>query len=122
MQLQHLTQADLTATIAACQTREAEYVTTPGGEIKRAPASTEVTLRQADQAVFNALNSLSDEAFIELQALAWFGRSDSGSTLQVNLEYSKERFDATSREYLHAQSPLRQYVEAGLTNSGAVLR
>lgn len=122
MHLKHLTQTGFAAVAAACKAREAEYVTAPGGYIERASTSTDVTLRQADQGVLNALASLSDEAFIELQALAWFGRGDSGSTLQANIDYSKERFDASSRKYLHEKSSLRQYIEAGLANSGAVFR
>jgi hypothetical protein len=121
MQLQHLTQTNFASVVNACRIREAEYVTLPSGIIERAPTSTQASHQQAYQGVLNALNALSDEAVIELQALAWFGRGDSGSDLQTNLQYSKQRFDATTREYLYAMSPLRRYIEAGLANSGAVL-
>ncbi|WP_370682552.1 DUF3775 domain-containing protein [Comamonas sp. GB3 AK4-5] len=58
---------------------------------------------------------------VELQALAWFGRGDSGSDFRLILEYSRTRFDTSSREYLASKSPLRRYIEDGLKNSGVQL-
>lgn len=120
MELEHLRQADFTSVVNACSVRDKEYITSPDGIIERAPSSTEASLQRAEQGVANALNGLSDQAAMELQALAWTGRGDSNSDMESNLQYSKEHFDKSSREYLQAKSPLGKYIVAGLEKADAV--
>jgi uncharacterized protein YdcH (DUF465 family) len=121
MQLQYLKTSHINSLFARCDAVESEYITTPSGVIERAPNSTDESLRQARIALRDCLNAIPDNAVIELQALMWFGRGDSGDTFPGVLDYSKTKFDHTSREYMASKSPLRQYVEDGLRTSRAVL-
>lgn len=121
MQLQYLTRHDFSAIVRACRMLEAEYVTLSSGEIVSAARSTAATYRQASEGLISTLDSLSDAAMIELQALAWFGRGDSGSDFALTLRDSKDDFDGSTRGYW-VSKPLRSYIEAGLASSRAILR
>lgn len=121
MQFQHLSQADFASVVSAAQTRASHYVTEPSGVVERSPASNDIAYKQAYQDVLNALQALSDQAVVELQALAWAGRGDSDGDLDVNLGYSRQRFDGTTRQYLYGM-PLHVYLPAGLARTALALR
>jgi hypothetical protein len=121
MKLQYLAYSQLNNVLTACRTLEAEYATTDAGVVERAASSSSETYEAARTKLSAALQAVPDPAMIELQALAWTGRGDLDASLAENLEYSKARFDSTSRDYLASKSPLRQYIENCLKSSGVVL-
>lgn len=121
MQFQYLSQADFSSVVSAAQTRASHYITQPSGIVERSPASNDIAYKQAYQDVLNALQALSDQAVVELQGLAWTGRGDSDADINVNLGYSRQRFDSTTRQYLYGM-PLHLYLPSGLARTGVALR
>lgn len=121
MELQHLTTNQLEVFYEKCRALETHYVTLPSAEIVRAPHSTEASFQQARVELRDCLSAIPDAAMIELQGLMWFGRGDAGSEFSEVLDFSKTQFNHSSREYMATKSPLRQYVERGLSTSGVRL-
>lgn len=121
MNLEHLTAAHVNSVVAACDALQAEYVTADSGIVERSPNSTAETYKAATSNLSAALQAVPDQAMIELQALVWTGRGDNEANFAENLDYSKTKLDSTSRDYLASKGPLKQYIEKGLSASGAVL-
>jgi hypothetical protein len=119
--LKNLTLKDVNELYACCAQREREHVTLPSGLIERASASTDASYAAASQNLESFLARLSDPAVIELQTLMLLGRGDSGTDFDAMLVDERRDFDSFSRQYIAAKSPLRQYVERGLAQSGATL-
>lgn len=121
MQLQHLTTNQLEVFYEKCRALESHYVTLPSAEIVRAPHSKEASYQQAHVELRDCLSAMPHAVVIELQALMWLGSGAPDSTFSAELDYSKTRFDQSSREYMATKSDLRQLVERGLSKSGVRL-
>lgn len=121
MKTEYLTAAHVNSVSTACRALEAEYVTTNTGIVEISQKSTPETYEAACSNLRVALHAVPDQAMIELQALVWTGRGDYDANFAENLDYSRTQFDSTSRDYLASKSPLRQYIEKGLSTSGVML-
>ncbi|MEJ6002539.1 DUF3775 domain-containing protein [Paucibacter soli] len=121
-QLSHLTADHLSRLNASCELVEREYVTRETGEVVPSSSSTDASHAAARKHLADTLASIPDKAVVELLALMWLGRGDSGTDFSEILEHARKDFDAHTRGYLAAKSPLRSYIAKGLAASGAIPR
>jgi hypothetical protein len=122
MQLQYLTQCNVDSVVIACQSRENLDHTTPDGLLERRADVTYEQIRDADLAVKNVLDGMSDDVLAELQALFWIGRSDSGAKdWETELWSSRNDLNNTTRSYLAGKGWLGRYVLEGIKKTCATL-
>ena len=120
--LKYLTATHLSSVFAKADAKNNLSVVGPDGSYQDAPGVTSSDHRAAHLALVDSLNALPDEAVMELEALMWLGRRDiEGADLPFLIDYSKKKFEKATRQYIAEKRPLRQYVEAGLADSGASL-
>lgn len=122
MKLDSLTQQDVNEVSAKCLTIENLYHEADDGSIELRPDVSETQLRAANRGLVATLESLSNDAMVELQALMWIGRGDDvADDISEVIDYSRSCFDDSSRGYISGKAPLRTYIADGIEKSGVEL-
>lgn len=122
MNFQHLTRDQVNRVLDACEAVENSRTITSLSTDDHTPAYTSASHDTACKQLSATLASIPDPAFVELQALVWCGRGDFNGNLGENLDYSRTRFDSTTRDYLASKSPLREYIVKGMQTSNVTLQ
>lgn len=122
MKLQHLSIDHVTSVLYACEAVEnAPRAASFGTDIKSSPLFSR-SYEVATEHLLNVLTAIPDMAIIELQALVWAGRGNFDGNLSENLDYSRTRFDSTTRDYLASKNQLRESIQYSLHTCNVTLR
>lgn len=77
--------------------------------------------QEAKAVVIARIDALPKEARLELVALAWLGRGDSGDDFDALLAHARRSSDGGDSRYLASKAPLHQYLAAGAHRLGVTL-